>query len=194
MSSFIFKADAIPETWQFLNGLRRDDLIAELIQNELDAGATYTLIRFERKRLICEGNGEPIDEDGWTRLKFFRGAGIRAPRKMAKTGVKNHGLKACFTIGDNIIIRSAGKYTRQTLLDPQRAPEPYPGAMEKPEIDPAAPQSGCRVEVPYRMEALHVDAGEPLTFQRWIRRILTNCSMTPVQKCHSGSWEWFVQD
>ena len=107
MPSFIFETDAIPETWQFLNGLRRDDLIAELIQNELDAGATCTVIRFDKKRLICQGNGEPIDEDGWTRLRFFRGAGERAPRKKGKTGVKNHGLKACFTIGDDIIIRSA---------------------------------------------------------------------------------------
>ena len=164
MPTFVFETDAIPETWQFLNGLRRDDLIAELIQNELDAGSTSTQIIFERDRLICEGNGEPIDKVGWTRLSFFRGAGDRVPRKRAKTGVKNHGLKACFTIADDIIIRSAGKYTKQTLHHPERAPKPYPGAMESSEDDPVTHKAGCRVEVPYRTEDLHVNVGEPLTF------------------------------
>jgi hypothetical protein len=35
MPSFSFKIDAAPETWQFLNGMRRDDLVSELIQNGL---------------------------------------------------------------------------------------------------------------------------------------------------------------
>jgi len=164
MRSFVLQSDAVPETWQFLNGLRRDDLIAELLQNELDAGSTCTRIRFDSDKLICDGNGDPIDSDGWTRLKFFRGAGDRAPQKRAKTGVKNHGLKACFTIGDDICIYSAGKFTQQTLRDPSRAPSPYPGAMQAPENDPTAPQKGCRLEVPYRTSDLHTDKGEPLTF------------------------------
>lgn len=164
MPSFVLELDAVPETWQFLNGLRRDDLIAELLQNELDAGSTCTRIRFDSDKLICEGNGDPIDPDGWTRLKFFRGAGDRAPQKRAKTGVKNHGLKACFTIGDDIYIRSAGKFTQQTLRDPGHAPSPYPGAMLAPEDDPTAPQTGCRLEVPYRNSDLHTDKGECLTF------------------------------
>lgn len=164
MPSFQFKTDAIPENWQFLNGLRKDDLIAELIQNELDAGSTLTKIIFYKDKMVCEGNGNPIDDDGWERLKYFRGAGEDAPRKRAKTGVKNHGLKACFTIGNDIFLRSAGKFTQQTLYDPAHRPQPYPGAMTAPEPDPDAPDKGCRIEVPYRTNDLHVTVGEPLTF------------------------------
>ena len=37
MADFVQKFDAVPQFWQFLGGLRFDDLIIELIQNELDA-------------------------------------------------------------------------------------------------------------------------------------------------------------
>jgi len=85
-----------------------DDLVIELIQNEIDAGSTHTVIAFEEHRLVCRGNGEKIDEDGWQRLAMLRGAGSRVPEKRRSIGVKNHGLKACFTIGNDVHVRSDG--------------------------------------------------------------------------------------
>ena len=101
--SFALETDDAPEFWQFLNGLAGDDLLVELIVNDLDAGATRTNIRFEADRLICLGNGKPVDEDGWKRLRLLRGAGRKAPSKKGLFGVKNHGLKACFTLGNDIV-------------------------------------------------------------------------------------------
>lgn len=52
-----YDADAL--FWQVLNGLRQDDLISELIQNELDAGANRTLIHFGERGFFCEGEAYP---------------------------------------------------------------------------------------------------------------------------------------
>ena len=46
---FVTEADWIPTFWNFLVGLNRDDLIAELIQNDLDQDATRTVISFGRR-------------------------------------------------------------------------------------------------------------------------------------------------
>ena len=45
---YVTKFDAIPGFWNYLVGLDRDDLIAELVQNDLDQGATRTVISFEK--------------------------------------------------------------------------------------------------------------------------------------------------
>jgi hypothetical protein len=37
------------------------------------------------------------------------------PGKGLRIGVKNHGLKTCFTIGDEIVIDSDGTLSKQTL-------------------------------------------------------------------------------
>jgi hypothetical protein len=66
---FVLETDEAPEFWQFLNGLRGEDLLVELIVNELDAHSSKTEIRFEQDRLVCAGEGEPVDEDGWKRLR-----------------------------------------------------------------------------------------------------------------------------
>ena len=66
---------------QFLINVRLEDLIVELVQNELDAGSTATSIRFGPDSLVCEGDGEPIDEDGWARLRKTLGAGHQVPVK-----------------------------------------------------------------------------------------------------------------
>lgn len=65
----------------FLNDLSEVDLIAELIQNELDAGATSTRICFERDALVCEGDGKPVNRSGWERLTYVLGAGGEVPAK-----------------------------------------------------------------------------------------------------------------
>jgi hypothetical protein len=95
-ADFVTEADWVPAFWNFLAGLDRDDLIAELVQNDLDQAATRTVISFEQDRLICEGNGNPVDAEGWLRLRKLHGAGHTVPAKRGKIGVKNHGLKDRF--------------------------------------------------------------------------------------------------
>ena len=162
--NYVTKFDVVPEFWQFLNGLKSDDIITELIQNDLDAGAEQTSIIFTENKFICEGNGQSIDGEGWDRLTYIRGAGDLVPRKLNRIGVKNHGLKACFTIGDEIVIRSAGKYLCQTLYKKGFEQPPDPGAFTEPLFDSEAPAIGCHIEVPYRLKDLTTPVGEPLTF------------------------------
>jgi len=162
---YVTRFDAEPEFWQYLNGLMPEGLIIELVQNELDARATHTRIAFGADRLISEGDGEPVDDEGWKRLSFVRGAGKDAPRKRRRIGVKNHGLKTCFTIGDEILIQSCGKRSKQTLYRDGPNAAPAPGTFEHPIEDAAAAVTGCRIEVPYRIKPLVTSVGEPLEFR-----------------------------
>lgn len=157
---FVTEADWIPTFWNFLVGLNRDDLIAELIQNDLDQDATRTVISFEEDRLVCEGNGKPVDDEGWQRLRKIQGAGDSVPAKRGKIGVKNHGLKTAFTIGDELLLMSAGKAIVQTLHAKGRNQPPYPGASKTPAIDQEAPLEGCRVVIRYRNTAIEPAQGE----------------------------------
>ena len=88
--------DETPIIWNFLLGLDRNDLIAELVQNDLDQDATRTVISFEQDRIVCEGNGKPVDAKGWKRLRKMQGAGDGVPAKSGKIGIKNNGLKTAF--------------------------------------------------------------------------------------------------
>ena len=126
-SDFVQRFDAEPQFWQFLRGLRSDDLIVELIQNDLDANASRTSIAFTSDRLICQGDGEPVTKDGWRRLSFVMGAGVEVESKQFRIGVKNHGLKACFWLGDEIIVRSDGRRMIQTLYKDGYEKQPSPG-------------------------------------------------------------------
>ena len=162
--TYVTQFDAEPEFWQYLGGLRREDIITELIQNELDADSTHTRIVFDVTGFSCEGNGSAIDEDGWTRLSFIRGAGHQAPRKRNRIGVKNHGLKTYFTLGDEILLLSAGMLFKQTLYCDGPDSLPRPGTFERPIRDLDAPTVGCRVRVPYRTRLLATSVGEPLEF------------------------------
>lgn len=159
---YVTKFDAIPGFWNYLVGLDRDDLIAELVQNDLDQGATRTVISFERTCLICEGNGGPVEPEGWQRLQMILGAGDKVPAKRSRFGVKNHGLKAAFTIGDEVHLMSAGQKVIQTLYAKGRDKPPHPGASERPMEDPEAPTEGCRVIVQYRDADLEPTQGEAL--------------------------------
>lgn len=153
--------DDIPRFWQYLQGLKSGNLVTELIQNELDAESYHTTITFHADKLTCQGNGKPVDDEGWTRLSFIMGAGNLAPRKRKRIGIKNHGLKVCFMIGDDIYIRSDGKFIRQTLYRNGVHQPPAPGALPKPHPDNTAPKRGCLVELPYRHQILSVNVGEP---------------------------------
>ena len=161
-SQYVTKFDAIPGFWNYLVGLNRDDLIAELVQNDLDQGATRTVISFERKCLTSEGNGEPVGPEGWQRLQMILGAGDEVPAKRSRFGVKNHGLKASFTIGDEIRLMSAGRTIVQTLYAKGRKKPPHPGASEHPMEDLQAPIEGCRVIVRYRDADLKTSQGEAI--------------------------------
>ena len=158
---YVQQSDSVPQFWQFLKGLRPDDLIVELIQNDLDANAEHTSISFDSDRLTCQGDGDFVEETGWERLSYYIGAGDQVESKHFRIGVKNHGLKACFSIGDDIILRSHGLKTVQTLYKDGTDNHPSPGALPLPEADIRAPSVGCSVEVPYRTKKLKVAKGEP---------------------------------
>ena len=133
----------------------------ELIQNDLDANARHTTISFEPDRLVCQGDGQSVEEDGWERLSYVMGAGDQVESKQFRIGVKNHGLKACFSLGDDIVIRSGGLKTVQTLYMDGPNSHPSPGTLPCPEADEGAPSVGCCVEVSYRTKKLRVSKGEP---------------------------------
>ena len=160
---YVQRFDREPQFWQFLKGLRSDDLIVELIQNDLDANASHTSITFTSDRLFCEGDGEPVSEDGWRRLSYVMGAGVEVESKRRRIGVKNHGLKACFWLGDEIIVRSDGLRINQTLYKDSYENQPSPGTFLEPVLDNEAPPTGCSIEVPYRKRELVVTKGEALT-------------------------------
>ena len=159
-SGYVTKFDGVPGFWNYLLDLDRKDLIAELIQNDLDQGATRTEIAFEKDRLICFGNGKPVEADGWERLSMMLGAGNSVPAKRKKIGVKNHGLKTAFKIGDEFELSSAGQRIIQTLFRDGRDKPAYPGASSKPTNDPDAPLTGCRIVIPYRTVAVRPPHGE----------------------------------
>ena len=159
---YVQQFDAEPQFWQFLSGLHADDLIVELIQNDLDANASRTSIAFTPDRLICQGDGEAVSEDGWRRLSFVMGAGAEVESKRFCIGVKNHGLKACFWLGDEIIVRSNGLRMVQTLYKDGQDKAPSPGTLLKPVSDSAVLPIGCSIEVPYRKKELVVAKGEGL--------------------------------
>ena len=161
-TQFVTEFDAIPGFWNYLGSLDRTDLIAELIQNDLDQDATRTVISFGRTCLVCSGNGKPVEPDGWKRLRKIMGAGDEVPAKRSRFGVKNHGLKTAFTIGDEIRLLSAGQSIVQTLYSKGRNMPPHPGASDHPMEDRQAPPDGCRVIVHYRDADLEPSQGEAI--------------------------------
>lgn len=163
-TEFVLETDQAPEFWQFLNGLRGDDLLVELIVNDLDARSTRTEVRFEAERLVCVGNGDPVDGEGWDRLRKMKGAGHTVRAKEGLFGVKNHGLKAGFTLGNDILLRSNGLQNLQSLFANGAGAPAFPGVRVPPLADPGAPTNGTKVEIPYRRAAFVVPQGEELAF------------------------------
>ena len=160
-TQFVTEFDSIPGFWNYLAGLDRYDLIAELIQNDLDQDATCTVISIEKSRLVCYGNGSSVEPNGWQRLRRMQGAGDEVPAKDRKIGVKNHGLKTAFTIGDEFRLASAGHAIVQTLYANGRNERVRPGASRQPMGDPQAPEVGCRIIIPYRDNDLEVPKARP---------------------------------
>lgn len=186
MSNYVQKFDSVPQFWQFLKGLRADDLLVELIQNDLDANAKQTSICFEPDRLVCEGDGEPVEQSGWERLSYVMGAGDQVESKQFRIGIKNHGLKACFSLGDDIVIRSAGLRMVQTLYRDGPNSHPSPGTSPSPEADDSFSYRGCLIEVPYRTKKLNMSKGEPFEMLPTDENLtdhlfLEACSALPVR-------------
>ncbi len=183
---FVTEADWIPGFWNYLLDLDRDDLVAELIQNDLDQDATRTVISFEEDRLVCEGNGKPVETEGWLRLRKIQGAGHSVPAKRGKIGVKNHGLKTAFTVGDELQVMSAGQSIIQTLYRDGRNKPPYPGASREPAVDEHAPTDGCRIIILYRRHNIEPQQGEAtvlgaISQQDIDTLFLSACASTPKQ-------------
>ena len=183
---FVTEADWIPLFWNYLLDLDSDDLIAELIQNDLDQDATRTVISFEEDRLVCDGNGKPVEAEDWQRLRKIQGAGDSVPAKRGKIGVKNHGLKTAFTVGDELQVMSAGRSIIQTLYANGRNKPPYPGASPEPTVDQHAPADGCRITIWYRRLDIEPQQGEAtvlgaISQQDIDTLFLSACASTPEQ-------------
>lgn len=183
---FVTEADWIPGFWNYLLDLDCEDLVAELIQNDLDQDATRTVISFEEDRLVCEGNGKPVEADGWQRLRKIQGAGGTVPAKRGKIGVKNHGLKTAFTVGDELQLMSGGQAIIQTLYANGRNKPPYPGASSQPFAHPQAPTDGCRVTIQYRNTDIEPPQGEAnvlgaIGTQEIDELFLSACASVPEQ-------------
>ena len=156
---FQARIDVVPKVLEFISALSPDDIVTELVQNDLDQGARSTRIRFADDALIAEGNGRPVDPAGWKRLSYLLAAGGEVEAKQDGIGVKNHGLRSCFALGDDIIVRSAGQRALLTLCTPEeRRRVLRPGAWVHPMPDEGAPATGARIEVPLRTRRLPRDA------------------------------------
>jgi hypothetical protein len=99
---------------QFLREVSLVDLVVELVQNELDAGASRTIIEFGEHGLICQGNGEKLNRKDWARLESVIGAGGEIQAKRGGIGSKNHGLRTLFLLSDRIGVQSDGLRTDLT--------------------------------------------------------------------------------
>lgn len=154
------RSDVASQVLEFLNELRADDIITELVQNDLDQSATKTTVTITQDALVAEGNGRPVDAAGWQRLTYMLGAGVEVAAKRDGIGVKNHGLRACFSLGDTIVVRSDQLRTQLTLRKHGEGGVISPGAWTHPIKDEGAPSQGCRVEVSFRTVPLTVPGGE----------------------------------
>lgn len=144
---------------QFLGNAKLEDLIVELVQNEVDAASSKTIISFSDTALICEGDGASIDGEGWERLELVLGAGGKTRAKHDGIGAKNHGLRTGFRLGDEIQVRSSGERVDLVLFQFPKSRELDPGVW--PRIpDTSSPSRGTRITIPYRTRSIHVPSGE----------------------------------
>jgi hypothetical protein len=156
------KVDVPAIVGQFLRDVSLEDLIVELIQNELDADSRSTKILFDDDCLTCEGNGRPIDDDGWPRLECVLGAGGQILPKLGGIGSKNHGLRVGFLLGDEIGVQSAGSRIDLTVRADPNTRNISPAVWSRIS-DPNAPARGTRITIPYRKQTLDILIGERYT-------------------------------
>ena len=139
-------ADSVLE--DFVAGHAPSAVLRELVQNEFDAGGTKVELSFGKEELNVYGNGSPIDTGGWKRLSVMMGSGkvggsdrvVEA--KVNGIGSKNFGMRSLFRFGDEIFVRSGGKWTFLNISE---------GSLEHPEVDLfSLNRKGIQALVPYR--------------------------------------------
>src|SRR5438552_8592315 len=90
---------------EFVAGHSHADLLRELVQNEYDAGGTRLTAEFGERELVVTGNGSPIDDRGWRRLRVMMSTGsVAGPGDSEAAieatvngiGSKNLGLRSLF--------------------------------------------------------------------------------------------------
>lgn len=145
---------------QFLSDLAPTDLVVELVQNDLDAGATTTRIVFGADAFTSEGDGASIDGNGWTRLEYVLGAGGEIEAKKDGIGSKNHGLRSAFLLSDEIGIQSGGLRVDLTTRGLEAHPTRFsPAAWDRSE-DATGPTKGTRITAPYRATRIQKPDGD----------------------------------
>ncbi|HEY7810957.1 MAG TPA: hypothetical protein VIA98_11305 [Allosphingosinicella sp.] len=159
------KMDGPAAVGQFLREVSLVDLVVELVQNDLDAGATGTSIDFGEHGLVCEGDGEALDAKAWARLESVIGAGGDIEAKRDGIGSKNHGLRSLFRLADRIGIQSAGWRTDLTVRGDLAKPKRFKPAFWPRQVDLTAPRKGARIIAPYRVTPIKVPDGDNTTLQ-----------------------------
>lgn len=185
----VTQADIAGSFWQLVGELDARDLITEFVQNDFDERATHTQISFEADRIVAEGNGSPVNEKGWERLSFVQGAGFEVEAKRGGIGIKNHGLDTGFQLGDTIRVLSGGYWTERALYDGKRGSKPHPNAFERPTslappLGSSMPETGCRIEIELRQEALEVRRGEPIRLKPWSDKELRQLFVEACSSAH----------
>jgi hypothetical protein len=154
------KMDSAAVVGQWLHEVDLIDLVVELVQNDLDAGATRTVIDFGERALICEGNGRPFDKKGWLRLESVLGAGGEVEAKKDGIGSKNHGLRSAFLLADRIGVQSGGLRADLTVRGNLKKPARFKPAYWPRIEDATSPLRGTRITAPYRTKPLRRPDGD----------------------------------
>jgi len=150
---------------QFLRDVDLADLVVELVQNELDAGASRTHIDFGVAALVCQGNGKSFDDKAWSRLESVLGAGGEVAPKRDGIGSKNHGLRTLFLIVDWIGVQSGGMRADLTVRSDRQKPQRFRPGYWPRTPDPSGPPVGTRITAPYRARPIRVPDGDNTTRQ-----------------------------
>lgn len=74
---------------QFLREVSLVDLVVEMVQNDLDAGATWTSFDFGEQGILYEWDGEPLNSKAWSQLESVIRAGGDVEAKRGGIGSKN---------------------------------------------------------------------------------------------------------
>ncbi|HDZ73859.1 MAG TPA: hypothetical protein ENH55_14095 [Aurantimonas coralicida] len=159
------KMDGAAAVGQFLREVSLVDLVVELVQNDLDAGASRTSIDFGEHGLSCEGDGAPLNAKAWVRLESVIAAGGDIEAKKDGIGSKNHGLRSLFLLADRIGVQSDGLRTDLTVRGNRARPRKFKPAFWLREPDPGAPAFGTRILAPYRQSPIKVPDGDNTTLQ-----------------------------
>jgi hypothetical protein len=150
----------------FVRGHSAADVFREIVQNEYDGKGSAIEILFGADELHITGNGRPIPPKGWKRLSVIAGTGDVVgdddgdyiEPKTNGIGSKNFGIRSLFHFGDEVRIRSNGRFALLDFkeLGTDSAPDPS-----------SAGRVGVNIHIPYR--AVETRRVEPFTIARETR-------------------------